>query len=44
MDKRPRSEWTPQMVADFKEFYEQKYGKKKNDCPVRADVEFDIGV
>ncbi len=48
MANRPRSDWTPQMIADFKLFWEEMYGKdktkKEEHCPVRADVELDIGV
>lgn len=49
MSRQPRSEWTPQMIADFKLFYEERHGKKElsHDVKgmVRADMKpLDIGV
>ncbi len=53
MDRYPRSDWTPQMIADFKLFYEELQSKKKEEkklshdveCAVRADMNpLDIGV
>lgn len=50
MDRYPRSEWTLQMIQDFKVFYEELQGKKKKmshevECMVRADMNpLDIGV
>lgn len=44
MGKRPHTDWTPAMIADFKKFWEERYGKRIPEYQVRAEVELDVGV